>query len=97
MSYSDFYQQFEELTSKAFQLFKQKLKKENPDKNHLLKHFDSKIKEDGILLIVLNKEVFSSIGSFEKYEVDVPSSALEDGDLSKIEYDNYVTSGLGML
>lgn len=97
MDYKKLYQDYKQTENKAFELFKKCVKSENPEENLVFKLASSRIEKDHIFLNVFEQHVVSSLGSFEKFEVKVPFSDLENGETENIEYDRKVTSALGLI
>lgn len=97
MDLNKFYYKYENLENQAFSLFKEKVRKDNPNENLSFKLLSSRLEEDHFFLNVLENHVFSSVGSFEKFEVEVPFSCIEEDSFEEVEYDRKVASGLGVL
>lgn len=97
MDLERFYDKFQKIENQAFVLFKEKARKDNPSENLSFKLLSSRLEKDHFFLNVLEKHVFSSVGSFEKFEVEVPFSCIEEDSFEEVEYDRKVASGLGVL
>ncbi len=96
MDLNKFYEEYSELERQAFSLFKEKVRKDNPDESLAFKLSSSRLEEDHFFLNVLEKHVFSSVGSFEKFEVKVPFACIEWDSPEEVEYKRKVASGLGL-
>ncbi len=96
MDLKKFYERYNEFENQAFILFKEKVKKDNPDESFSFKLSSSRLEEDHFFLNILEKHVFSSVGSFEKFEVKVPFNCIERDSLEEVEYKRKVASGLGL-
>jgi len=96
MDLKEFYVKYQEFETRAFALFKERVRKDNPSENLSFKLLSSRLEEDHFFLNILENHVFSSVGSFEKFDVKVPFACIEREDTEDIEYDRKVASGLGL-